>query len=63
MNATISDVLAARSPLGRQGLNRMIGWSVALHVGVFVFLVVAPKDWYTAPAQSVPSELVSRPGG
>lgn len=46
MNATISDVLAARSPLGRQGLNRMVGWSVALHVGVLLFLIVAPKEWF-----------------
>lgn len=47
MNATISDVLAERSPIGRQGLNRMIGWSFALHVAAFIFLVVAPKDWFT----------------
>jgi TonB family protein len=47
MNATTADVLAARSPIGRQGLNRMIGWSFALHLGVIVFLIVAPKEWFT----------------
>ena len=47
MTATTADVLAARAPIGRKGLNRMVGWSLGLHVAVIVFLMVAPKDWLT----------------
>jgi TonB family protein len=45
---TTADVLAARAPLGRDGLNRMISWSFGLHVAVIIFLMVAPKDWLTS---------------
>lgn len=48
MSATTADVLAARAPLGRDGLNRMIGWSFGLHLGVIIFLIVAPKGWLTS---------------
>jgi len=48
MSATTADVLTARAPIGRQGLNRMIGWSFGLHAGVIVFLMVAPKGWLTS---------------
>jgi len=48
MSATTADVLAARAPLGRDGLNRMIGWSFGLHVAAIVFLIVVPKEWLTS---------------
>jgi TonB family protein len=48
MSATTADVLAARAPIGRDGLNRMIGWSFGVHLGVIIFLIVAPKGWLTS---------------
>lgn len=37
------------SPADMRAMNRALGWSVGVHIGVVVLFLVVPRDWFADP--------------
>jgi protein TonB len=46
---TLEDVLSARSRIDGRAANRMMSWSLLIHVTAIVAVVAIPRAWFTKP--------------
>jgi TonB family protein len=63
MHDAVSQALYGRSREAQGNLSRMLGVSVALHVGMIVFLVFAPAHWWQRPLQTPQNVMTISLGG
>ena len=61
MREAVTEVIAIRAQ-DPEGLRRMITWSLAIHLGVFVIVAVVPRSWLFRPKAQQPVMVISLGG-